>query len=194
MSDLSHGIVGTTTGTGNLVRATSPTLTTPILGVATATYLTLTSGVLTAGTMTQSVSSLAQSTVHRFDWTNAMIVALGANLTGDITVCTLPAKTVVKRVWAVITGQAAGPTTLTMAIGRTGALCIDYLIAVTIKAAANTIYGAVAGDLGTNLTGYDLPSYTGTTAVKAHFIATVSNLDQTTGSSGSIYIETMVLP
>jgi len=144
--------------------------------------------------MTYSANSLAQSVVHRFDWTNAMVVALGANLTGDITICTLPAKTVVKRVWSVITGQAAGPTTLTMAIGRTSALYIDYIIAVSIKAAVNTIYGAVVGDLGANLTGYDLPSYTATTAVKAHLIATVANLDQTTGSTGSIHIETLTLP
>jgi hypothetical protein len=144
--------------------------------------------------MTYSANSLAQSVVHKFDWTNAMIVALGANLTGDITICTLPAKTVVRRMWAVITGQAAGPTTLTVAVGRTGALYIDYIIALTLKAAANTVYGAVVGDLGTNLTGYDLPSYTSTTAVKAHFIATVANLDQVTGSAGSIYIETITLP
>lgn len=214
-SDLSHVTsLGTPTGTGNLVRDTSPTIatptittptltsatlssptmTTPVLGVASATSLAITSGALTAGTMTYSKNSLVQSAIHRFDWTNAMIVALGAALTGDITICTLPAKTVVQRVWSVLTGQAAGPTTLTMSIGYTAATYVDYLIAASIKQAVNTIIGAVAGDLGTKLVGYDVPSVASTTALKAHFIATVSTLDQTTSSTGQIYIETITLP
>ncbi len=156
--------------------------------------LAATNNALTAGTMTVGASAKVASVVHKFSWTNAMIVALGANLTGDITVCTLPAKTIVKNVYVVITGQAAGPATLTLAVGRTTALFIDYIIALNAKATANTIYGAVVGDRGTNLVGYDFPSLAGTTDVKMHLIATVANLDQVTASGGDIYIETVTLP
>lgn len=154
----------------------------------------ITQSALTAGTMTVTNSALSRSVITRFDWTNAMVVALGGAVTGDITVCTLPAKTVVQRVWVVVTGQGAGVTTLTVAVGRTAAGYIDYIVASDAKAAANTLYGGAAVDLGTNLTGYDLPSVTGTTAVKAHFISTIQNLSSTTGSSGSIYILTTTLP
>jgi hypothetical protein len=149
---------------------------------------------LTAGTMTATTTSAARTAVHRYDWTNAMVTALGANATGDITICTLPAKTVVKNVYIVIKTAAAGPTTLTVAVGRTTTEYIDYIVASDATAAASTVYGAVVGDRGTNLTGYDLPSFTTTTTVKAHFVATVATLDGTTTSTGSVYIETMQLP
>lgn len=198
---ITNAITAGSAGITNAITAGSASITNDMAaGTATITNAasssthTLTGSVVTNGTMTRSVSAQISSVVHKFSWTNAMIVALGAALTGDITICTLPSKTVVKRVWVVLSGQAAGPATLTVAIGRAGAAYIDYIIALTLKAAANTIYGAVVGDLGTNLTGYDLPSVTGTTAVKAHFIATVANLDGTTGSSGDIYIETIQLP
>lgn len=151
--------------------------------------------VLTSGTMTaERQGALTGSSIHSFTWTNAMVVALGASLTGDITICTLPAKTVVKNVYVVITGTAAGVATLTVAVGRVAAGYIDYIVASDAKVAANTVYGDASGERGTNLTGYDLPSYTGTTDVKAHFISTVQNLDQTTGSTGRVIIETALVP
>lgn len=155
---------------------------------------------LTAGTMTATSSARVRQTTHVFSWTNAMVTALGANLTGDITVCTLPAKTVVKRAFIVIDTAAAGPTTLTVAVGRAAALYIDYVVASDAKAAANTVYGDAIAEVGTNLqdsgaTAHmdDMPSYTGTTAIKAHFIATVANLDQTTTSTGRIILITETL-
>ncbi len=123
-----------------------------------------------------------------------MVGALGGNLTGDITVCTLPAKTVVTNAYIVITGAATGPATLTVALGRTSATYLDYIAASDAKAAANTVYGDASGERGANLTGYDMPSYTGTTAVKVHFIATVANLDQTLSSTGTVILETMLVP
>lgn len=177
-------ILGDETGSGAAVFGTGPTLSGVLLSDA----------VLTAGTMTAGSNGMARSVISKFSWANAMVVALGAALTGDITVCTLPAKTVVKRVWINVTGTAAGVTTLTIAVGRTSALYIDYIVASDAKVAANTVYGDASGELGTNLTGYDLPSVTGTTAVVAHFISTVQNLNATTGSTGDIYLETMTLP
>ncbi len=151
-------------------------------------------GALAAGTMTQANSALVRKTTHSFTWTNAQVVALGANLTGDITVCTLPAKTVVTNAYIVITGAATGPATLTVSLGRTSATYLDYLGNADAKAAANTTYGDAAGERGANLTGYDLPSYTATTDVKVHFIATVANLDQTVGGTGTVILETMLVP
>lgn len=181
-------------GLANAVQGAAATAALAKAGGTMTGEVILNGAALTVGGMTAGYTGVARSSISKYSWTNAMVVALGANLAGDITVCTLPAKTVVKRVWVVITGAATGPTTLTVAIGRTGALYIDYIIALTAKATANTIYGAVVGDLGTNLTGYDLPSVTGTTAVKAHFLATVANLDQTLASTGDVYIETLTLP
>lgn len=148
---------------------------------------------LTSGTLTVTSSAFSRQATHRFDWTNAMIAAL-TGTADDITVCTLPAKTVVKNAYVVITGSAAGPATVTVALGRTSAAYIDYIVASDAKAAANTVYGDASGERGTNLTGYDLPSFTGTTAVKVHFISTVANLSTITGSTGTVYLETVTLP
>ena len=144
-------------------------------------------------TMTVVNSANLRSVVHRFDWTNAMVTALGAIAAGNIGICTIPAKTVVKNIWIVITGASTGTTTLTVSVGRAAGQ-IDYIVAKDAKAAANTIYGAVAGDRGTNLTGYDLASATAATNIFALFTSTGGNLSASLGSSGSIYVETMTLP
>lgn len=169
-------------------------------GGITSGTLGMPSQTLTAGTLTATSTARARKTTHRYDWTNAMVVALGAGLTGDVTVCTLPAKTVVTNAYIVITGQGAGVTTLTVALGRTSAAYIDYIPVSDAKVAANTVYGNTIATKGAKLGGTgatqndDLASYTGTTAVKLHFISTVENLDQTTGSTGAVYLETMTLP
>lgn len=149
---------------------------------------------LTAGALTLTNSAFSNKVTHRFDWTNAMIVALGASLTGDITICTLPAKTVVTNAYLVIDTPDASANALSVAVGRVAATYADYLVASDAKAVANTVYGDAAAERGTNLTGYDLPSYTGTTAVKMHLIKAVTNLSTVAGSTGHIYLETMVLP
>jgi hypothetical protein len=152
-------------------------------------------GVLTSGTATAEVQArMSGAQVHSCTWTNAQVVALGASLTGDIPCYTLPAKTEVRNVYLIITGQGAGTTTLTAAVGRTSASYIDYVVASDAKAAANTVYGDASGERGTNLVGYDLPSYTGTTAVNIHFISTGSNLSSVTGSTGRVIIETSLVP
>lgn len=154
-----------------------------------------TSGLLTVGAMSQgSAQGGLRVSVHEYTWTNAQVVALGAVLAGDILVCTMPAKTIVVNAYVIVTGQGAGTTTLTVALGRTAAGYIDYIVASNAKAAANTVYGDVVGERGTNLTGYDLPSYTGTTAVNAHFVTTVENLDQVTGSTGRVILFTALSP
>ena len=151
---------------------------------------------MTAGTMTNSVAGDLVRVVHRFDWTNAMVVALGAVLSGNIAICSTPGtgKTVITNAYVVITTPSAGTTTMTVSVGRTGAAYIDYITAQNAQAAANTVYGGAAGHRGANLTGYDLPSWTSATTIYAQFVSTVQNLSAQTAGAGSIYIETMILP
>lgn len=148
---------------------------------------------LTAGTMSRTADAVIRSSISGFSWTNAMITALGAVTAGDIAVCTLPAAVVVRNAYVVITGQAASVTTLTVAVGRVAATYIDYIVASDAKAAVNTIYGDASGERGTNLTGYDFPSFSGTTLINAHFISTGGNLNAVTGSSGVVILETYTL-
>lgn len=149
---------------------------------------------ITTGTMTRASDALVRKAIHKFTWTNAQVQALGATTAGDILVGTLPAKFVVTNAYIVIDTAAGTVTTLTVSCGRTGASYIDYIVASDAKAAANTVYGDTSAERGTNLTGYDLPSYTGTTAVNAHFISTGGNLNTVTTSTGTVFIEGYVLP
>jgi len=151
-------------------------------------------GMLLAGGLTANTPASVRTVVHRYDWTNAMVAALGANLTGDLTVATLPAKTVVKNAYVVITGPDGSANALTVALGTVSAGYVDLIVASDAKAAAGTVYGGASAERGTNLTGYFLPSFTATTAVKLHFIKTTTNLDTVTGSTGSVYLETEILP
>jgi hypothetical protein len=131
-------------------------------------------------------------------WTNAMVVNSCATpcaaTLGNVSVATLPAKTRVKNAYLVIDSQCADTTTLTVSVGRTGAGYIDYIVASDAKVAANTVYGDAAVERGTNLTGYDLPSFTGTTTVYAQFNSTGANLSAVTSCTGHINIETELEP
>jgi hypothetical protein len=189
------GPASSLTNTTSLGDSAVPTASNQIVfGNASVTSATIPGFALTAGTMTATAPARTQKTLHRYDWTNAMVAALGAVTAGDIAVCTLPAKEVVTNAYVVINTAAGGTTTLTVAVGRTGAAYIDYIVASNAQAAANTVYGDASAERGSNLTGYDLPSFTGTTIVNAHFISTVSNLSAVTTSTGTVYLETMLLP
>lgn len=155
-------------------------------------------GILTASTMTAELTSLSKTVTSSYTWTNAQVVALGAALTGDINVATLPAKTQVLDAMVVITGQGAGTTTLTVscgdAIGATP--FINYVVPSDAKAAVNTVYGDAVAERGTSIDTefWYLPSYVATTLVTCHFIATGANLDQVTGSTGRVILTTRLLP
>lgn len=158
----------------------------------TRSALTVQSQALTAQTLTAVSSGLQGSSLSKYQWTNAMVTGLGANLTGDLLVCTLPARTIVKNAYIVIDTAAGGVTTLTVALGRTGAGYTDYIAASDAKTTA--VYGDASGERGANLTGYDLPSFANFTDVYLHFIATGTNLDTVTTSTGTVYLETITLP
>jgi hypothetical protein len=150
--------------------------------------------VLTSGTMTAQIQANLRTVTHSYQWTNAMITALGAVLSGNVSVATLPAKTIVKNAYVVLNSTCAGTTTLTVSVGRTAATYVDYIVASNAQSGANTVYGTTSGTRGTNLTGYDLPSYTGTTVVNAQFISTVSNLSAVTTCTGTVILETALAP
>ncbi len=155
-------------------------------------------GDLTSATMTAGTIAETRTVTSSYTWSNAQVVALGAALTGDITVATLPAKTQMLDAAVVITGTGAGTTTLTVSCGDAigGTPFINYVVASDAKAAANTVYGDAAAERGTSIDTefYYLPSYTATTLVTCHFIATGANLDQVTGSTGRVILTTRLLP
>lgn len=157
---------------------------------------------LTAGSMTGSTFGYVRTSWYSMAWTNANVTALGAATSGNVAVVTLPAKTRVLRVLVVITGAAAGPTTLTVSVGRTSSAFEDYIVDSNAKAAANTVYGDADAEIGASLysTGGDdhriddLTSWTGTTLVNAQFTSSGGNLDTVTGSTGNVYMLLEVLP
>jgi hypothetical protein len=143
--------------------------------------------------MTANLEASLREVLTCRTWTNEMVAGL-AGTAGDVAFGTLPAKTKVIDATVIITGAAVGPATVTVALGRVAASYIDYIVASDAKAVANTVYGDTSGERGTNLTGYDLPSYTGTTVVNAHFISTGGDLSTVTGSTGTVCMTTMRLP
>lgn len=157
---------------------------------------------LTAGTMTETAAARVKRVWTRYSWTNAMITALGASPTGNILVCTLPAKTAVARAFIFVTTAATFADTLTGSLGTNSTTYNNYVLAGNIKASANTVYGdnASGGETGSallNVAGAfveHLPSLTGTTAVYMRVNGNATNLSGVTTSSGEIYLETYTLP
>lgn len=149
---------------------------------------------LTVATATAAKNGVDRSVWSRADLTNAVVVALGATTTGDIKMFTLPAKTVVRNAYFVLLTADSSANALTVACGRTAASYIDYIVASDAKAGANVVYGDASAERGTNLVGYDMPSFTATTDVFCHFIKTTTNLNTVTSFTGSLYLATDVLP
>ena len=146
-----------------------------------------------SGDMTVETSARITQATHSYTWTFAQVnTALGAGTTGDVLVVATTAKTEVVDVQVAITQAALGPNTLTVACGRVGATYIDYIVASDAKAVVNTLYGDVVGDRGTNLTGYDVPSYTAATDVVCHFVA--GNTTDLTAGTGRVILTTRLLP
>ena len=156
--------------------------------------------VLTAGTLSVVRSAEVRSAWHKFSWTNAMVVA-AASTSNKIAVCTLPAKTLVKRCLVVIDTAATQGATLTVQAGPSTATD-GFIVASNAKAAANTVYGDADAEIGTTLfpTAADdhrvdyLGSYTTTTLVQVEFVIGAGTLADVTASTGSVLLETVALP
>jgi hypothetical protein len=135
-------------------------------------------------------------------WTWASLAGL-AGSDGTRKVCTLPAKTVVRKAYLIVTGNDASAlaTTFTVSLGRTGAGYTDYVLASSYASAATvgTVYGNASAERGANLTGgdVDLPSWSATTDVYVHFITTGGTLNDLVDGSevgGTIIIEYEAVP
>jgi hypothetical protein len=138
--------------------------------------------------------------IQKLSWTNAQIVALG-HITGpaEITLITLPPRTAVANAWIVITGQAAGTGVCTATVGYNSPFT-DYLKSFNLQGPPNSFGGNVFASRGTRLDPTtapkvynDIPSLTGSTAIKMSFTVDTF-LDQVTGSSGDVFLQTYVLP
>lgn len=146
---------------------------------------------------TAAANGYIRTGVYKRAWTNAEVTAFGAVLSGDLKVATLPAKTIVRNAYLVIDSQASGTTTLTVSLGRTSTAYIDYTVASNAMVGANTVYGdATTVERGTNLTGWDLPSYTAAVDVYVQFVATDASkkLADVLGCTGQVYLLTETLP
>jgi len=129
---------------------------------------------------------------RKFTITNADVVALGAALTGDITLFALGANEILENLIANVTAPGAGTTTLTMAIGKTAAAYTDVIPASDVKTAAVVLGQSAATRAAATLLG-DTHAVAAAT-YKAHFISTVENLSEVTGFACTIYYKVSVLP
>ena len=120
------------TGTGNLVLATSPTLTTPVLGVATATSLTA------SGTVTAATLNATGLTASKAVFTDVSKNLISVDLTGTGNVV-----------------LATSPTLVTPNIGvatATSLTASGTVTAATLNATGLTALGVVLTDVSKNLT------------------------------------------
>lgn len=110
----------------------------------------------------------------------ADVVALGAALTGNILLASLPAGTRVAHATLHIITPFAGTTTLTASVGVTGAAYTDIVVASDLQDVAGTDYVEAAS-----------PLLAADKDVYAHFVATVENLDDVTAGEFVVIIETV---
>jgi len=108
------------TGSGNIEASTA------ITAVGTAAY----NGVIRTG-------------VYKRAWTNAEVAGLSGK-DAELKVATLPAKTIVRNAYVVVDTNETHLSDLTVALGRTGALYVDYIVA------SNTKAETLGGELVTN--------------------------------------------
>jgi hypothetical protein len=158
-------------------------------------------GIITKAGSSGGIPGLQTTTLSQFSYTydNTIISTCngtsGATLDCNWTILTVPAKARIHSAYHLVTSAAAGPTTLTIAVGRVNPNYIDLLTAQSIKASANTLYGDTAAEVGASLisNGY-LTSWTATSAFNIRLLATGANIDTTTTAGGTIVIEYSVFP
>lgn len=159
------------------------------LVVATGTI----AGVPTPACFTPSAGPAAAGAAvfSKFSWSNADVVAFGALQTGNVPLCTLPPRTYVTRAFLLLSTQASGVTTLTVSVGVQGP---DYFDLITSSAAADAL--AAPGGLVGAMTDAVLPSMSAATPVFLQFNALTGaeKLADVLGSSGEVFLETVVLP
>jgi hypothetical protein len=164
----------------------------------------ITGNQLTAGSgVTESSDGYASTTKWKGTIDYSDVAALGAVTSGDITICTLPAKAIVHEAFIVVDTQGTFGDTLTISFGSAGAGYDQLVVASDAKAADNTIYGAAqdGSETGTDLDNAGswysigkLYSYTTTQALKAHVNGNLTNLSGVSAGQWSFILVYEVLP
>ena len=158
----------------------------------------------TTGDTTNSTFRMICNQWHSWTWTAAMVVAGRTDAsTSNVLVCTVPAKTVIRRIYLITTAAATGVDSPTVSCGRTGTDYIDYTVATA--PGTNTVIGDALAEVGVNLkdshsstalvedfAGF---SFAGTTAVYLQFKCDgAPDINQWAGGGGVVYLETYTLP
>jgi hypothetical protein len=157
--------------------------------VVLASLVAMPSSAVTRGIATQSTVNWCV-----LDWVNTDVTALPTT-SGNILVCTLPARARVMNAFVRVIGAAVGPTTVTVSLGRTSSTFIDYVVASNAKASG--VYGDVSGERGTNMADAffgDVPSLAATTDVNLQFVSTGASLPSVTASTGQVRIRWELVP
>ncbi len=143
-------------------------------------------------------SSIANATstaplfgVIKYAITNAAVAALGANLTGDIAIGTLPANSRVTSTYVDVTAADTSANALTVSLGTVGTGYVDWIVASDGKAVA--LYGDATAERGaTNLDGALF--YKTATPINSHFVKTTTNLSTVTAFAATVYVTYQTLP
>lgn len=123
--------------------------------------------------------------VIKYTIANADVVALGASLTGDITIGTLPANSRVLATYVNVTSADTSANALTISLGTVATGYVDWVVASDGKSAA--LYGDATAERGaTNLDGALF--YSTATTIKSHFVKTTTNLSTVTAFTATVYV------
>lgn len=151
---------------------------------------------LTAGTAQYVAVAYSRRAIHKFRITNAMVVA-AAGTSAKLTLCTLPAKTIVHHAHMAVVTAATQAATLTGQVGPSDDTD-GYVVASSLKAAANTVYGDANAELGDDLFSTvalnPLKSYTTTTTVQVEFVIGDGTLADVTACVFDVYLDCTILP
>ncbi len=129
--------------------------------------------------------------VLKYTITNAAVAALGASLTGDITIGTLPANSRVLATYVNVTSAETSANALTVSLGVVAAGYVDWVVASNAKTA--TVYGDATAERGaTNLDGALF--YTTAQTIKSHFVKTTTNLSTVADFAATVYVSYETLP
>lgn len=130
----------------------------------------------------------------KYSYTNAQIVAAGSGVGPlNVSIGTLPAKSVVTKTHLVVDGQATfAAGNLTGAVGGTATAYVDLIVASDLKAAAGVIYGDAAAEKGATNLGHLYSA--AAKPLTLQILASAGNLADVTGASGTVFVEYVVYP
>jgi hypothetical protein len=138
-------------------------------------------------------SRRARPRTERIQLDYSDVAALGAVTSGDITLLSLPVKSVIMDVFMVVETAFVGTSisALTASVGKTTAEFEDAVTDGSILATG--VFGDATGERGTTITNA-LQSVSAAVDLKVHFAATGANLSALTAGKLSVYVVVHELP